>query len=208
MTTEVIFVELKLYETNLTKLVTTYEIAHQNYLDSISQKNIDASKIYLNQMNDLNQEIMLLMGEISQNITKLNNDDKYTKYKSEIAQKTTDLNALYQKMQVDEQTIKGLMHDLIDLDGKNQTYQLQHAMNRSHITFYLILLWVIIYVFIRLSAAIITGGTEPIPYETTILFLAIGVLVVLYWNNVAEWTSSVKIKAGSVTTSVYNNLLN
>jgi hypothetical protein len=81
-------------------------------------------------------------------------------------------------------------------------------MNRSHITFYLILLWVIIYVFIRLSAAIITGGTEPIPYETTILFLAIGVLVVLYWNNVAEWTSSVKIKAGSVTTSVYNNLLN
>jgi hypothetical protein len=205
MTTEVIFVELKLYETNLSKLLTTYEITHQNYLDSVTQKNVDASKTYLSQLNDLNQEILLLMAEVSQNITKINNDDKYAKYKTEITQKSTDLNTLYQKMQVDEKTIKGLMSDLFDLDGKNQTFQLQHTANRSYIIFYLILLGLIIYVFIRLSVSTLN---ESIPYETPILCLAILFLVFFYWNNVSQWTTYMKTKIGSVTASVFYNLMN
>jgi len=203
MTTEVIFVELKLYEANLAKLLTTYELAHKNYLDSMKQKNSDASKTYLSQMNDLNQEILLLLAEISQNIVKINNDDKYAKYKNEIATKMSGLNTLYSKLQEDETTIKGLMFDFIDLDGKNSTFRLQHKANISTIMLYLFLFCLIIYFFFRFSLS-----SETTSYETVILILAILLLIYMFWTNISGWTDWSVRKAGGATTSYASKLLN
>lgn len=192
MTTEVIFVELKLYETNLATLLTTYELAHKNYLDSMKQKNVAASQMYLGQMNDLNLEIILLMREISQNIVKINNDDKYTKYKADIATKMTDLNALYRKMQEDEKTIKGLMLELNDLDGKNATFQIQHKTNSYYLILYLVLIGVIIFLLVRISLS-----SESLPYEIVVLILAILFLGYSYWGNILSWTETKAKKAGT-----------
>ena len=203
MTTEVIFVELKLYETNLATLITTYELAHKNYLDSMKQKNVAASKMYLVQMNDLNLEILLLMAEISQNIIKINNDDKYAKYKTEIAKKMTDLNKLYSKMQEDQKTIKELMLEFIDLDGKNANFRIEHKSNIYAIILYLLHIGVIIFFLLRFSLS-----SEPSPNETFILILAILSLIGTFWKNIKKWTESSAIKAGGATTTFISDLLN
>lgn len=203
MTTEVIFVELKLYETNLATLLTTYELAHKNYLDSMKQKNVAASQMYLTQMNDLNLEILLLMAEISQNIIKINNDDKYTKYKTEIATKMTDLNKLYSKMQEDQKTIKELMFEFIDLDGKNANFRIEHKSNIYNITLYLLHIGVIFFFLLRFSLS-----SEPTPNETFILILAILSLIGVFWKNIKNSTKSSAIKAGGATTTFISNLLN
>lgn len=203
MTTEVIFVELKLYETNLATLLTTYELAHKNYLDSMKQKNVAASQMYLTQMNDLNLEILLLMAEISQNIIKINNDDKYTKYKTEIATKMTDLNTLYSKMQEDQKTIKELMFEFIDLDGKNANFRIEHKSNIYSITLYLLHIGVIFFFLLRFSLS-----SEPTPNETFILILAILSLIGVFWKNIKNWTESSAIKAGGAITTFISNLLN
>jgi hypothetical protein len=203
MTTEVIFVELKLYETNLATLLTTYELAHKNYLDSMKQNNVAASQLYLSQMNDLNLEILLLMAEISQNIIKINNDDKYAKYKTEIAAKMTDLNTLYSKVQEDQKTIKGLMFDMIDLDGKNANYRIQHKANIYSITLYLCLIGLIIFFLIRFSLS-----SEPSPYETVVLILAILLLIFMYWKDVSSWTGTKVMKVGGATTTYIKDLMN
>ena len=203
MTTEVIFVELKLYETNLATLLTTYELAHKNYLDSIKQKNVAASQMYLTQMNDLNLELLLLMAEISQNIVKINNDEKYAKYKAEISTKMTELNTLYSKMQADQKTIKDLIFDFTDLDGKNATARIQNKENRYSMTLYLFLIGLILFFLIRFSLA-----SEPSPYETIVLVLAILLLIYMYWKSFSTWTETKVIKAGSATTTFITNLLN
>ena len=189
MTTEVIFVELKLYETNLATLLTTYELAHKNYLDSIKQKNVAASQMYLTQMNDLNLELLLLMAEISQNIVKINNDEKYAKYKAEISTKMTELNTLYSKMQADQKTIKDLIFDFTDLDGKNATARIQNKENRYSMTLYLFLIGLILFFLIRFSLA-----SEPSPYETVVLVLAILLLIYMYWKSFSTWTETKAIK--------------
>ena len=203
MTTEVIFVELKLYETNLATLLTTYELAHKNYLDSIKQKNVAASQMYLTQMNDLNLELLLLMAEISQNIVKINNDEKYAKYKAEIATKMTELNTLYSKMQADQKTIKDLIFDFTDLDGKNATARIQNKENRYSMTLYLFLIGLILFFLIRFSLT-----SEPSPYETIVLVLAILLLIYMYWKSFSTWTETKAIKVGSATTTFITNLLN
>jgi hypothetical protein len=203
MTTDVIFVELKLYETNLATLLTTYELAHKNYIDSIKQKNVAASQMYLTQMNDLNLELLLLMAEISQNIVKINNDEKYAKYKAEIATKMTELNTLYSKMQADQKTIKDLIFDFTDLDGKNATARIQNKANRYSMTLYLFLIGLILFFLIRFSLA-----SEPSPYETVVLVLAILLLIYMYWKSFSTWTETKVIKAGSATTTFITNLLN
>lgn len=202
MTTEVIFVELKLYETNLATLLTTYELAHKNYLDSMKQKNVAASKMYLAQMNDLNLEILLLMAEISQNIIKIDNDDKYAKYKTEIAKKMTDLNKLYSKMQEDHKTIKELMLEFIDLDGKNANFRIEHKSNIYAIALYLLHIGIIIFFLLRFSLS-----SEPSPNETFILILAILSLIGTFWKNIKKWTESTAIKAGGATTTFISDLL-
>jgi len=202
MTTEVIFVELNLYETNLANLVTTYELAHNNYLTSMAQNNAGASQVYLSQMNDLNLEILLLIAEISQNIIKINNDDKYAKYKTEIAAKMADLNTLYSKMQVDEKRIKELMFDLIDLDGKNANFQIQHKYNFYSITLYLFLIGIIVFLILRFSLS-----SETNDYETVVLILAILLLVYTFWKNISSLSQSSVVKAGSATTTYVKNFL-
>jgi hypothetical protein len=197
MTTEVINVDLKLYETNLAKLLTTYEIAHKNYLDSVTQKQTDASKKYLIQLNDLNIEILSLMTEISQNITKLNNDEKYAKHKTDIMQKINNLNTLNDKMRVDETKIKGLMHELIDLDGKNQFFQLQIKSNRYYIILYFITIIFLIFFFMRLS-----NLTETGIFETLVMLLTTHFFVVFYWTNISKWATSVFTKISNTTTSI------
>lgn len=201
MSTEIVFAELKKYETNLARLLTTYELAHKNYIDSVRQKNTATSKSYLSQLNDINLDILLLMAEISQNIEKINNDEKYGKYKTDIAKKTSDMKALYNKMQVDENTIKGLMRDLNDLDGKNQTINLQHKTNSYYNMLCLVIIGIIIYIFIRLSIS-----SESIPYETPILCLAIFLFIMFYWNELVNWNTYAKVKVGSITTSSYYNM--
>ena len=201
MSTEIVFAELKKYETNLARLLTTYELAHKNYIDSVRQKNTATSKSYLSQLNDINLDILLLMAEISQNIEKINNDEKYGKYKTDIAKKTSDMKALYNKMQVDENTIKGLMRDLNDLDGKNQTINLQHKTNSYYNMLCLVIIGIIIYIFIRLSIS-----SESIPYETPILCLAIFLFIMFYWNELVNFNTYAKVKLGSITTSSYYNM--
>ena len=201
MSTEIVFAELKKYETNLARLLTTYELAHKNYIDSVRQNNTATSKSYLSQLNDINLDILLLMAEISQNIEKINNDEKYGKYKTDIAKKTSDMKALYNKMQVDENTIKGLMRDLNDLDGKNQTINLQHKTNSYYNMLCLVIIGIIIYIFIRLSIS-----SESIPYETPILCLAIFLFIMFYWNELVNFNTYAKVKLGSITTSSYYNM--
>ena len=201
MSTEIVFAELKKYETNLARLLTTYELAHKNYIDSVRQKNTATSKSYLSQLNDINLDILILMAEISQNIEKINNDEKYGKYKTDIAKKTSDMKALYNKMQVDENTIKGLMRDLNDLDGKNQTINLQHKTNSYYNMLCLVIIGIRIYIFIRLSIS-----SESIPYETPILCLAIFLFIMFYWNELVNWNTYAKVKVGSITTSSYYNM--
>lgn len=203
MTTEVIFVELKLYETNLATLLTTYELAHKNYLDSMAQNDVAASQLYLNQMNDINSEILLLMAEINQKIIKINNDDKYTKYKTDIVAKMTDLNSLYSKLQEDQKNIKKIMFDMIDLDGKNANFRIQHKSNIYSITLYIFLIGLIIFFFVRFSLS-----NEPSPYETVILILAILFLICMYWKNLSTWTENKVIKAGVATTTYIKDLMN
>ena len=203
MTTEVIFVELKLYETNLANLLTTYELAHKNYLDSIRQKKQAESQLYLTQMNDLNLELLLLMREISQNIVKINNDDKYAKYKTDIAKKMADLNTLYSKIQEYDKNIKGLMLELNDLDGKNATFQIQHKTNSYYIILYLVLIGIIIFLLVRISLS-----SESMPYEIVVLILAILFLGYSYWDNVSSWTETKAKKAGNATTAFIADVLN
>jgi hypothetical protein len=203
MTTEVIFVELKLYETNLATLLTTYEIAHKNYLDSMTQRNVDASQLYLTQMNDLNLELLLLMSEISQTIEKINHDDKYTKYKAAIATKMTDLNTLYSKLQEDQKTIKGLMFDLIDLDGKNANFRIQNKATIYSMTLSLLLIGVMLFFIVRFSLS-----SEPSPYETVVLVLAILLFIYMFWKTLSTWTETKIVKAASATTNFINNFLN
>ena len=203
MTTEVIFVELKLYETNLATLLTTYELAHKNYLDSMTQRNVDASQLYLTQMNDLNLELLLLLAEISQNIEKINHDDKYTKYKAAIATKMTELNTLYSKMQEDQKTIKGLMFDLIDLDGKNANFRIQHKANTYSMTLSLLLIGVMLFFIVRFSLS-----SEPSPYETIVLILAILLFIYMFWKTLSTWTETKIVKAGSAASNFINNFLN
>ena len=189
MSTEIVFAELKKYETNLARLLTTYELAHKNYIDSVRQNNTATSKSYLSQLNDINLDILLLMAEISQNIEKINNDEKYGKYKTDIAKKTSDMKALYNKMQVD------------DLDGKNQTINLQHKTNSYYNMLCLVIIGIIIYIFIRLSIS-----SESIPYETPILCLAIFLFIMFYWNELVNFNTYAKVKLGSITTSSYYNM--
>jgi len=203
MTTEVIFAELKLYETNLTNLLTTYELANKNYLDSIRQKKSAESQRYLTQMNDLNLELLLLMREISQNIVKINNDDKYVKYKTDIAKKMADLNTLYSKIQEDDKNIKKLMLELNDLDGKNANFQIQHKTNSYYITLYLVLIGIIIFLLIRISLS-----SESMPYEIVVLILAILFLGYSYWDNISSWTETNAKKAGGATTTFIADVFN
>lgn len=203
MTTEVIFVELKLYETNLAKLLTNYEETHTNYLNSVRQQNKIASVIYLRKLEDLNSEILLLMAEMSQSIVKINNDEKYATYKANIVKKMTDLNTLNDKMQTDQTTIKGLMDEMYDLDGKNESLRLKQKSNLYYIIISLIFIIIIIYALIHIFAS-----NESNTLENIILVLAILFLLSLFWYMFYGWGRNATEKTGKAFSNSLTNFLN
>ena len=95
-------------------------------------------------------------------------------------------------MQEDEKTIKGLMLELNDLDGKNATFQIQHKTNSYYIILYLGLIAMIIFLLVRISLS-----SESLPYEIVVLILAILFLGYSYWGNILSWTETKAKKAGT-----------
>ena len=77
MSTEIILVEVSVYEKNLKELLAEYERMHANYVSSLRDKNMaDANRLLL-QLESMNQEIQLLTEEISQKIKQINQENKF-----------------------------------------------------------------------------------------------------------------------------------
>ena len=106
-------------------------------------------------------------------------------------------------MQEDQKTIKELMLEFIDLDGKNANFRIEHKSNIYAIILYLLHIGVIIFFLLRFSLS-----SEPSPNETFILILAILSLIGTFWKNIKKWTESSAIKAGGATTTFISDLLN
>jgi septal ring factor EnvC (AmiA/AmiB activator) len=77
MTTEIILVEVSVYEKNLKELVAEYERIHVNYISRLREKNMQDAKRFLLQLESMNQEIQLLTEEISQKIKQITQENKY-----------------------------------------------------------------------------------------------------------------------------------
>ena len=179
MNTEIIFVELNIYEKNLSQLIEKYQSVHNNYTNSLRQNNKVEASILLKQLDSLNQEILMLLDDIGKRIEKINNDKKYSKYKNDIMKKRSDLNTLNDKMVSDEKKIKEIMFDLIDLDGKNETFKLEHKSSVYYIFFYMLVIVIICIVLFKTISSV-----EPNRIETLILCLAIIVLLYQFRNKI------------------------
>jgi hypothetical protein len=179
MNTEIIFVELNIYEKNLSQLVEKYQSVHNNYTNSLRQKNKVEASILLKQLDSLNQEILMLLDDIGKRIEKINNDKKYSNYKNDIMKKRSDLNTLNDKMVSDEKKIKELMFDLIDLDGKNETFKLEHKSSVYYIFLYMLIIIILCIVMFKTISSV-----EPNRIETLILCLAIIVLLYQFRNKI------------------------
>lgn len=192
MSTDIIFVGLNVYEKNLAKLLVDYEAVHNKYIEGLRQNPTSGGKVYLVELESLNKEILALIDEINQNVSKLNSDDKYGKYKDDIIKKKNDLNALNTKLVNDESIIKDLMYDTIDLDGKNETFRLQHKASIYTIFFYIIFLFYMGYLLTRMFTS-----TETDPMENKILALAILILIYNFWNLIYGGASIATSKTGT-----------
>ena len=198
MSTDIIFVGLNVYEKNLAKLLVDYEAVHTKYIEGLKQNPTSGGKVYLIQLDNLNKEILALVEEINQNVSKINSDDKFGKYKDDIIKKKSELNALNNKLVNDETIIKDLMYDTIDLDGKNETFRLQHKSSIYTIFFYIIFLFYLGYLLTRMFAS-----AESDPIENKILALAILVLIYNFWNAIYGGASIATSKTGTYILSFF-----
>jgi len=200
--TEIILVEVRVYEKNLKELLSEYQRLHASYINVLREKNITESKRLLLQLESLNQEIQLLAEEISQRIKKINVNKEYGTYKSDIVKKKGDLNTLVNKMSIDETNIKKLLYDTIDLDGKNETLRVQQKSSIYYISFYTLVTMVLIFLSFRMFST-----TEADPIENVVLFLAILAVVYLGWMTFSSWGSFVVDSAQNNLTYDSSSLL-
>ncbi len=172
--TESILIEVNVYEKNLQLLIAEYERVHSNYINALRTKNIVESKVLLEKIKSLNQEIQSLTSEITNKINQMNEENIQERYKDEIGKKKDDLNSLNNKMRVDETRINNLLDDTIDLDGHNETLRLQHKSSMYYMSFYIIIFMIILILLVRMFIS-----TEADPLENIALFL--GILFLLYY---------------------------
>jgi len=180
MSTEIILVEVNVYEKNLKELIAEYERINTNYISSLKNKNMEDANRLLVQLESMNQEIQLLSQEISQKIQKINQENKYGNYKNTIQQKSDELNRVYSKMVEDEKHINSVLHDMIDLDGKNESLRLQQKTSLYYIYFAIIVIAIISLLFVKFSMS-----TEQHPIENTLLILGILLLLYFCWNTIS-----------------------
>jgi hypothetical protein len=185
MSTEIILVEVSVYEKNLKELLSEYERIHTNYISSLQDKNMQDAKRLLLQLESMNQEIQSLSEEISQKIKQINQENKYGEYKNAIQQKKNDLTTLNNKMVTDETRVKKLLHDTIDLDAKNETLRLQQKSSMYHIYFAIVIVIVLSIFFFRFAFS-----SEQDPIENIVLFFAIVLIVYFSWANIVGWWTS------------------
>ena len=190
MTTEIILVEVNVYEKNLKELISEYERIHANYVSSLQNKNMADANRLLVQLESMNQEIQLLSQEISQKIQRINQENKYGNYKNAIQQKTDDLHRVYARMVEDEKHINSVLHDMIDLDGKNDSLRLQQKTSLYYIYFAIIVITIISLLFVKFAMS-----TEQDPIENTLLILGILLLLYFSWNTISRWISVVETVA-------------
>jgi hypothetical protein len=214
MTTEIILVELDAYENNLTQLLTEYESVHDNYIKSLNESSKQNSKILLSQLSDINNEILSLMGTITEKIDKMDKDNKYRKYKDTIDIKKQDLNTLNAKMVLDERRIKQLMFDTIDLNGQNENLRVQHKSSVYYNLLYMIFIIVLGVLIFRTLISVGTNSSDSsdstLLYENIFLFLAISLLLYMFRYTIYGWFSSLGTSvsnAGSDTSSWFYRLL-
>jgi len=162
---EVIFVELNIYEKHLNDLLRKYENTHSKYISSISEHEKVKQDLLLVELNDINQQIISLVEEISNKIHKINNTDKYRK---EIAIKNNKIKEIYHKIKIDENNIKKLLSETNDLDGINESLKIKQNSSMYINIIYIIVITILSFIFIRLLS---TDETNPV--ENIILFLAI-----------------------------------
>ena len=179
MSTEIILVEVSVYEKNLKELLAEYERMHANYVSSLRDKNMaDANRLLL-QLESMNQEIQLLTEEISQKIKQINQENKFGGYKDAVQTKKNDLNALNNKMVADEAHIKKLLHDTIDLDGKNESLRLQQTSSMYYIYFS-----ILVVIFLSILMSRFSGSGESDRIENIVFFLAIILIVYVCWSTI------------------------
>ena len=179
MSTEIILVEVSVYEKNLKELLAEYERMHANYVSSLRDKNMaDANRLLL-QLESMNQEIQLLTEEISQKIKQINQENKFGGYKDAVQTKKNDLNALNNKMVADEAHIKKLLHDTIDLDGKNESLRLQQTSSMYYIYFS-----ILVVIFLSILMFRFSGSGESDRIENIVFFLAIILIVYVCWSTI------------------------
>lgn len=186
MTTEIIQVELNVYEKNLNLLLAEYKTLHEKYVNSIKQKNSGESTTLLSKLDSMNQQIQLLSSEIISKIEQINSNNQYGKYKGDIVKKKAELNNLNSKMNADEAKIKQLMHDMIDLDGKNETMRVKHKASIYFIFFYILFIGILIYLCFRMI-----NSSQADPLENILLVLAILLLIYIFWSKIMGGVSSI-----------------
>jgi len=192
--TEIILVEIKVYEKDLQELASEYERIHANYISSLREKNSTETKRLLLQLDNLNQEIQLLAEEIAQRIKKINTDNDFGDYKDTIVKKKSDLNTLVNKLTVDETKIKRLLHDTIDLDGKNETLRIQQKTSTYYLFLYALLSILLIYLSLRMFTI-----TEIGLIENIVLIIAVLAIIYLGWVLISGWWAA-------AVTAAKNNL--
>ena len=185
MSTEIILVEVSVYEKNLKELLSEYERIHTNYINSLRNKNMVDSKRILLQLESMNQEIKLLSEEISQRINLINQKNEFGNYKNAVQNKKNDLISLNSKMIADETHIKKLLQDSIDLDGKNESLRLQQKTSLYYIYFTIICVICLSVLFFKFYIS-----TESDPIENIVLFLAIVLIVYFFQATIFGWATS------------------
>lgn len=192
MSTEIILVEVSVYEKNLKELLSEYERIHANYVSSLRDKNMTDAKRLLLQLESMNQEIQLLTEEISQKIKQINQENKFGGYKDAVQTKKNDLNALNSKMVADETQIKKLLHDTIDLDGKNESLRLQQKTSMYYIYFS-----ILVVIFLSILMFRFSGSGESDRTENIVFFLAIILIVYSCWATISGWSTSLVSSASN-----------
>jgi hypothetical protein len=182
MSTEIILVEVSVYEKNLKELLSEYERIHANYISSLRDKNMTDAQRLLLQLESMNQEIQLLTEEISQKIKQINQENKFGGYKDAVQTKKNDLNALNSKMVADETQIKKLLHDTIDLDGKNESLRLQQNSSMYYIYFSILLV-----IFLSILMFKFSGSGESDRIENIVFFLAILLIIYFSYTTIFGW---------------------
>jgi len=195
MSTENVLVEVSVDEKNLKDLVAEYERIHANYITALESQNTTDIQRILMQLETMNQEIQLLAKEMSDKINKINSDNKHVEYKEAIHQKRNDLNYFNNKMVADGTRIKNLMHDMSDLDGRNEMLRIQQITSTNFMYLYFVIIIILSILFYKFVIS-----TEQDPIENIVLFLAIVLLLYFYRAKIMAWISdSVSVIRTNIT---------